>query len=295
MDRFEMIERFLKRIHKDEMGNQKYFMFGYQEEYKQIPVVNLGYLPFYDGKETNRIVEILPDLYKCNRPSLIKTSTQYICVHDTASGAPSATAKAHRNWLMSMATDPKNTNSVSWHFTVDESSIYQHLPTNEVAHHAGDGYQEWGKVYHSKSYDKDSITGGNLNSVGIETCVNYGSDYTKTMRNTAKLVAELLIEFNLNLSAIKQHNAFSGKDCPMTMRHAHRWEEFIELVDIEYFGKTELKDVKFTWKSLTPEFLDDTGAIIKHINGQVVKYEVTVEDNGVSKTYQFSSKLRDLD
>ncbi|MDD3170791.1 MAG: N-acetylmuramoyl-L-alanine amidase [Bacilli bacterium] len=294
MSKWEKIEKYLNRIHQDKIKGQRYYMFGYQEQYKQMEAINLGYLPFYDGKDTKRDVEILPDIYKCNRPGIQKTCTKYICIHDTASGAPTATTKAHRNWLMSMATDPNNKNSVSWHFTVDENAVFQHLPTTEVAHHAGDGYREWGTTYHNNTYDKDCITGGNLNSVGIETCVNYGSDYTKTMRRTAKLVAELLLEFDLKLDAVKQHNDFSGKDCPMTMRHAGRWGEFLSLVDIEYIGKTEFKDVNFTWKSLTPEILDDKGNIVKHIDNAKVEYEVKVEYMEEEKTYRYVSYLEPI-
>lgn len=294
MEKWERIEKFLKLIHQDHIDNQKYYMFGYQEAYKKMEVVNLGYIPFYDGQETVRDVDILPDLYKKNRPAIIKKVTKYICIHDTASGAPNAGGPAHRRWLMSMANDKDNQNSVSWHFTVDEDGIYQHLPTTEVAHHAGDGYREWGSTYFNTGFLREGITGGNLNSVGIETCVNFGSDYTRTMRNTAKLVAELLIEFDLDIYAIKQHNDFSGKDCPMTMRHANRWQEFLHLVNIEYIGKTQFAAVNFTWKSLTPEVMDDTGKIIKHINNSKVEYEVEVEYNNEKRKYQFVGYMNHL-
>jgi hypothetical protein len=74
MKKWQEIEQFLKLIHQDHIENQKYYMFGYQEEYKKMEVVNLGYIPFYDGKETIRDIDILPDLYKKNRPSILKNA-----------------------------------------------------------------------------------------------------------------------------------------------------------------------------------------------------------------------------
>lgn len=53
----------------------------------------------------------------------------------------------------------------SWHFTVDEKEIYQHLPLNENGWHAGDGGT------------------GNRKSIGIEICENDG-DFEKAVANT---------------------------------------------------------------------------------------------------------------
>jgi integrase/recombinase XerD len=79
------------------------------------------------------------------------------------------------------------------------------------------------------------------------------------VKRTAKLVSELLDEFNLTLIDVKQHNWFSGKDCPQVMRSQNRWNEFLELVSLEYFAKTKLEGVNFIWESLSPSILDNTG------------------------------------
>ena len=65
--------------------------------------------------------------------------------------------------------------SVSWHFTVDDTQIIQHLPTNEVAWHAGPN--------------------GNSQSIGIELCVNSDGDFQKAKANAAWLVKRLMKQF----------------------------------------------------------------------------------------------------
>ena len=59
-------------------------------------------------------------------------SVEFICVHDTEDTASNAAATAR--WCVSA----DNTDS-SWHFSVDDTSIYQTLPLTINGWHAGDG------------------------------------------------------------------------------------------------------------------------------------------------------------
>lgn len=68
-----------------------------------------------------------------NRPRIIKESTKYICVHDTASARKGAGASAHKNYVCNGG------GGTSWHYSSGDDGIYHHLPNNEVAYHAGDG------------------------------------------------------------------------------------------------------------------------------------------------------------
>ena len=49
-----------------------------------------------------------------------------------------ANAENHAKYLYKQATEG-TFRTASWHFTVDDKQIYQHLPTNENGWHAGDG------------------------------------------------------------------------------------------------------------------------------------------------------------
>ena len=103
----------------------------------------------------------------------IKRKIKYIVIHETDNYSKTANAKNHAVYLKSK----NNESATSWHYTVDEKEIYHHIPDNEIANHAG-------------TYE------GNRFGIGIELCVNEGSNFNKTMENAAKLVAYLLKEYN---------------------------------------------------------------------------------------------------
>ena len=82
------------------------------------------------------MVQIIQDLIpkgRRNRPGY-KLTPKYITIHDTANTQTGADARAHANYL-------KNSPNLeaSWHFTVDDKVIIQHLPLSENGWHAGDG------------------------------------------------------------------------------------------------------------------------------------------------------------
>ena len=136
-----------------------------------------------------------------------KRKIKYIVIHETANTSEGADAKSHAEYL-----SKNSKTSTSWHYTVDEKEIYNHIPDNEVANHAAN--------------EK-----GNLYGIGIELCVNKNGDFEKTFENGAKLVAYLLKEYNLTTKSIKTHNDFSGKDCPHFILKDNRMDEFIKKVE----------------------------------------------------------------
>lgn len=281
----EKIEDFIKVLYYDNVKVYKYKSAAYYE-------TNWGYLPFYfpGDAEINKEY-MLEYTYGRVRTNIKKKSTEYVVIHDTAGGSPTHTAESFA--LNQVQANNKADNTyISWHFTVGEDGIYQSLPLDEVAYHAGDGSYEYGDTYFNNTYKAWSIGGGNRNGIGIESCINAGADYNVTLRKLAKLVAELLLQFDLSFDRIKQHNHFSGKDCPGVIRHTGRWEEFKNLVKIEYFGKTQLQDVNFSYKSLTPELLDDTGKVLnKDMKAKTLKYEINVSYKDYTKKVEYTSNL----
>lgn len=90
-----------------------------------------------------------------------------------------------------------NNRTASWHYTVDNTEIWQSIPINENSWHAGDGQAM-----------------GNCGSVSIEICENSDGNYAQAERNAAYLVARLLYECGLPSDAIRMHRDWSGKNCP---------------------------------------------------------------------------------
>lgn len=161
------------------------------------------------------VQSFIPKSRTMNRPGYAMTP-EYITVHDAGNPRAGANAAMHIKYLNENAEAGKK--NVSWHFTVDESMIAQHLPINESAWHAGDG-----------------ATGtGNRKSIGVEICDNIDGDRPKAEANAIKLIAALLLETGLPILRVVQHNHWSGKDCPGVIRKTlGGWSRFVARIEAE--------------------------------------------------------------
>lgn len=65
-----------------------------------------------------------------NRPGTKLDGPRYITIHDTENAGKGAGAASHARYLKRTTGDGPAT---SWHFTVDDQGVYQHLPLDEVA------------------------------------------------------------------------------------------------------------------------------------------------------------------
>jgi N-acetylmuramoyl-L-alanine amidase len=149
---------------------------------------------------------LIPISNKFTRPGIVM-SPKYITIHETDNTSVGANALAHAR-----LQQRGNSRQASWHFQVDDKEIYQSIPTNEIAFHAGDGGGA-----------------GNLSSIAIEICVNADGDFEKAKANAVELVRFLMDKYNIPLANVVQHNHWSGKDCPRNMRKSG-WNAFIALI-----------------------------------------------------------------
>ena len=154
-----------------------------------------------------------------------------------------------------------------------------------------DGYYYLGGAYYNSSYGYISSTGGNNNSIGMETSVREGSDLWLTWQYTAQLCAQLLIEFELPLTRLVGHHFFSGKWCPQPMveNDLEIWWEFVELVRQEKTLFEKYNGAKLLFSS-SSGYLDDNGRIVSQpIYSQCVTYTVEYTFNGETKSVTLSS------
>src|SRR5262249_1181887 len=132
-----------------------------------------------------------------NRPGTPLQPAQ-ITIHNTDNTDAGADAHAHAVYQQGAEARARQ---VSWHFTVDDHSVYQSLPVNEVGWHAG--------TYR-----------GNYSTIGIEICENLGIDQKAANDRAALLTAVQLHELGISLeNNVVQHFDWSGKDCPALLRH----------------------------------------------------------------------------
>ena len=124
-----------------------------------------------------------------------------------------------------------------------------------------------GGTWYSETYNKIGNHGGNTNSIGIESCVNKGSDIYLTWQRAAKLVAYLMDKYNFSMDQIVQHHYFSGKDCPQTMRTEGYWDHFLSLVEVEYQMLQYKKlGFKFEFTPINSNYVNEKGRVLKHGN-----------------------------
>lgn len=381
----EILDFIVNRIHRDVIQQYNMRVYCYTAE-------NYGFLPFYNqdaalsdlvvsttanNSKVNYLTEghnsnvgksnIVTGLIPWNNPGrtqIMKESTDFITIHDTGDGIHDAT------WWNNLETtlDDRQT---SWHFTVGDTVIYQHVPLDEVAWHAGDGSRTFalydtgvkyqgpdpkitlgddhylhingesskikvpiisgsavseyngqyanaitpaglytclganGNYYMAKVYASNysqysrlfyvSTCGGNRNSIGIETCINKGVDYNQVMRNTANLVGNLLVYYDLDPSRVLQHRNFSGKLCPQVMIENDLGDNFDNMVENEYIIKKYLPELSITYKSNNPDIMNNDGKVLKAVNSDTeVSYTVTASFNGVTKTFNMSTVIKPI-
>lgn len=143
-----------------------------------------------------------------------------------------------------------------------------------------------GTLWYSKDYGYVSSHGGNNDSIGIEMCVGTTGDIYDTWQRTAWLVADICVRNDLDLTRVKQHNTFSGKNCPQCLISAgNQWDEFMKMVEMQYTIMTEFQGAKITFKSNNTDIVDNTGRVFNAPKvTTTVSYEVTVEIGGASKS-----------
>lgn len=164
------------------------------------------------------------------RHKVRRLDPRYITIHSTQNFASSADARAHSRMLRTGAlTASKNSlGYLTWHFSVDEDSIWQSLPCNEQGQHA------------------DYEGPGNRQSIGIEMCENRGNSRAATVDRTAKLTALLMKEYGIPLHHVVPHQHWrmvrysdrrdlGHKDCPYFLldhgRPGAKWQAFLGTVE----------------------------------------------------------------
>ena len=136
--------------------------------------------------------------------------------------------------------------------------------------------------------------GGNSNSIGIESCVNKGSDLWYTWQLTAQLVANLMLENNLDINRVVGHHFHSAKNCPQPMleNDMEIWYEFFQLVEAEYELLTKYSDYTITFEVLTgSDVLADNGRVTQGLESTIVTYKVTVTKGGTSESIILASSV----
>lgn len=132
---------------------------------------------------------------------------RFITVHETGNVNKGADAAAHAK------LQARGNSRASWHYQVDDKEAVLSFTHEYRCWHAGDGA---GK--------------GNFESIAVEICVNADGDFEQALRNAAALINQIMVEENIPLANVVQHNKWSGKNCPTNLRKKKNWKRFLEMV-----------------------------------------------------------------
>lgn len=105
-----------------------------------------------------------------------------------------------------------NNRQASWNWQVDDK----------------EAIQSFGHMWACWAAGSDK---GNKEGIQVEICVNSDGNYLKAVQNAAELVAKIMKDEKIPIERVVQHNYFSGKDCPRTMRSGKvSWSNFLQMV-----------------------------------------------------------------
>lgn len=148
-----------------------------------------------------------------------------------------------------------------------------------------------GETYYNSSFKYIANRGGNNNSIGIESCINEGTDIYLTWQRTAKLVAHLLVDNNLSIDDVKQHHYFSGKNCPQTMRMNDMWNHFLSLVSFEKDMYLFLKEGYVIQLLPETDLINNNGRLTIPLNQTTLSYTIRTIKDGVVEEWKNSIKI----
>ena len=136
-----------------------------------------------------------------------KMSATGITIHNTANDAPASNEIAYMI---------RNTNTVSFHYAVDDKEVVQGIEENRNSWNAGDGRN--GK--------------GNREGIAIEICYSKtgGEKFIKAEQNAVELIVDILKRYGWGIDRVTKHQDYNGKYCP------HRtldmgWDRFIKMIE----------------------------------------------------------------
>ena len=239
---------------------------------------------FFSGIKPTASQDLLNQLFYEGYKNPNDSNVLYITVHESAMTVVGQNAKFLAQIQYRYAFEQKDARQASWHYQVDAYDIYQSFEDNISGWHAGETY-------------------GNRYGIGIEMCVNSDGNYEGTLANNAKLVASLMLKYNLSFDNVYRHYDHSGKECPSYLIRTNRWYEFVQMVGKEYLIQKYFKDTTIEYELSTDSYATTEEVLNKYFisgdnnlyynkpvsEGVNVNFVIKVNKNG--KEYSMTSSF----
>jgi hypothetical protein len=165
-------------------------------------------------------IVLIPTTQTNQRPGITRARPGYWVQHETGNPGAGANALFHQRYLANGAPDNQGqSQQLSYHFTVDDTAIYQMIPVDEVTWQAADGSGP-----------------GNMAGISCELCINQGIDKAKSRHNAEALAGGVMKALNMPTGNCRRHYDFNFADpnrhhCPDEMMNEGYWPTFVANVD----------------------------------------------------------------
>jgi N-acetylmuramoyl-L-alanine amidase len=165
-------------------------------------------------------VVLIPTTQTLQRPGITRARPGYWVQHETGNPSAGANALFHQRYLANGAPDNAgNPQQLSYHFTCDDTAIYQMIPVDEVTWQAADGSGP-----------------GNMAGISCELCINQGIDKAKSRHNAEALAGGVMKALKMPTGNCRRHYDFNFADpnrhhCPDEMMSEGYWPTFVANVD----------------------------------------------------------------
>ncbi len=183
---------------------------------------------------------------------------EYITIHNTDNDASANNEIAYMQ---------RNDSSTSFHIAVDDFEAVQGLPLDRNGWHAGDGNGN-----------------GNRKSIAIEICYSLsgGEKFIKAEENAALLTAAMLKARSWDISRVKKHQDWSGKECPKRTMDDTGWQNFLNKVTSYMKGETTIEMRYFKLKEEMNMRTTPNGKIVAVIpEGEVISGSEFAQNSGI--------------
>jgi hypothetical protein len=169
-------------------------------------------------------IDLIPTWQTNQRPGIPRRLPGAWVQHETANPSSGANAYFHNVWLHNGA----NGSQLSFHFVVDDHSIYQMIPVNEVTWQAADG-----------------AGNGNMAGVSCELCVNSDGNESMARKNAEALAGGVMKSLEMvSPDQCTRHYDYNWADpdrhhCPDHMMSEGYWPTFQANVATVITGGTQ--------------------------------------------------------
>ncbi|MDD3392115.1 MAG: peptidoglycan recognition family protein [Bacilli bacterium] len=154
-------------------------------------------------KHSNNEIAIEEKLitYGMNNRSGLKQIPRYIVIHEVSLGIGRSPETYNMDYYAKkIQSDGENGITIGYHFLVGDKCIYQFLKEDEATHHCG-------------TFE------GNNNSIGIERLICQGIDYEQALHNQAKLIATLMVKWNIPIENVVTHKKIQQLFTPNVIKY----------------------------------------------------------------------------